>query len=321
MATQIKGLSYFPVDVNIFEDDKLAIVESEYGFLATAIIIKLLCKIYSEGFYTVWDNRAAKLFRCKIGSKASLKQTKDVVQALVDEGFFDSEMFNKYGILTSVEIQSRFFEAISRRKKYKVEHEEYLLIKEVKETKEEKEKDEDDVCKNDKNVDNSSENANNSPENVDNSEQRKEKENILKNNFITSTCTTIAHAHAREGFSLKSYHEILANDEEWRNSVVQTSGKGVGILDLLPQVMPLFDAHIISIGETDEFHSINDYKRRFISWWRCMKFKTAEEIVRFQKNDKKFFYPYQPPKRISRVDEMTETTKRAVEMAKQMLHI
>ena len=41
---------------------------------------------------------------------------------------FDTEMFEKYQILTSKEIQKNFFRVISRRKSFEMEHPEYLLI-------------------------------------------------------------------------------------------------------------------------------------------------------------------------------------------------
>ena len=42
-----QGLDYFPLDVNV--DNKLEILESEYGILGFGFIIKLFQKIYENG--------------------------------------------------------------------------------------------------------------------------------------------------------------------------------------------------------------------------------------------------------------------------------
>ena len=43
MARPIKsGLDYFPLDVDIDQDDKVAIIEAEHGMLGFGIVIKLL---------------------------------------------------------------------------------------------------------------------------------------------------------------------------------------------------------------------------------------------------------------------------------------
>ncbi len=44
-----QGLDYFPLDVVI--DDKVELLEAEHGLSGFAIYIKLLQKIYSQGYY------------------------------------------------------------------------------------------------------------------------------------------------------------------------------------------------------------------------------------------------------------------------------
>lgn len=51
-----KGLLYFPVDVDIFEDDKLFDVQNEYGPLGEVIYLRLLCLIYKNGYYYRYDS-------------------------------------------------------------------------------------------------------------------------------------------------------------------------------------------------------------------------------------------------------------------------
>ena len=41
---QKKGLDYFPLDVDIDQDDKIALIEAKHGAIGFAVIIKLLMK-------------------------------------------------------------------------------------------------------------------------------------------------------------------------------------------------------------------------------------------------------------------------------------
>lgn len=137
MATEIKGLNYFPVDIHFFQSDKIAVIEADYGLKALAVVFKLLCRIYSEGFYMVWDERACKLFRLNACAECSAQELRAIVEALVREGFFSAECFDRYGVLTSKGIQRRFFEAASRRKRLEIERRELLLVEPAGATKRE----------------------------------------------------------------------------------------------------------------------------------------------------------------------------------------
>ena len=44
------GLDYFSFNVDFFDDDKLALIEGEFGIKGAYIAIRLLCKIYKEGY-------------------------------------------------------------------------------------------------------------------------------------------------------------------------------------------------------------------------------------------------------------------------------
>ena len=49
-----KGIQYFPLDVNFFEDDKIAVIINDYGFEAVGVTLKLFSQIYKNGFYMNW---------------------------------------------------------------------------------------------------------------------------------------------------------------------------------------------------------------------------------------------------------------------------
>ena len=55
MAMTTKGIQYFPLDVNFFEDDKIAVIINDYGFEAVGVTLKLFSQIYKNGFYMNWN--------------------------------------------------------------------------------------------------------------------------------------------------------------------------------------------------------------------------------------------------------------------------
>ena len=109
------GLDYFSFNVDFFDDDKLALIEGEFGIKGAYIAIRLLCKIYKEGYYYQWGDDECLLFSRKVGAGIASDLVKEVVKGLVKRSFFDKGVFERFQILTSRGIQSRYFEAVKRR--------------------------------------------------------------------------------------------------------------------------------------------------------------------------------------------------------------
>lgn len=127
MARPVKiGLDYFPLDTNIYGDDKIQLIEAEFGSKGFAIIIKLFCKIYADkGYYYNWTEVEKLLFAKRIGETVGLVD--EIVKRSVKWGLFDELVFNQFQILSSAAIQSRFLEAVSRRENIEI-IKEFLLI-------------------------------------------------------------------------------------------------------------------------------------------------------------------------------------------------
>lgn len=119
------GLDYFPLDVDIDQDDKIALVEAQHGILGFGIIIKLLMKIYSEGYFYNWTEKEQILFSRRVN--VDINTINVIIEDCSKWGMFSSELLNKYKILTSKGIQVRYFEATKRRQRVEV-IKEYLLL-------------------------------------------------------------------------------------------------------------------------------------------------------------------------------------------------
>ena len=116
MARPIKrGLDYFPLDVNFLSDIKVRRIMRDCGERAVLILINLLCRIYEdEGYYIWWDDDMPFLIADFIGVREG--SVDETVKKALQVNFFDVEKFNKYNILTSAGIQSRYLEATTKRK-------------------------------------------------------------------------------------------------------------------------------------------------------------------------------------------------------------
>lgn len=155
------GLDYFELDCHM--DEKVELIEAEFGLKGFAIIVKLYQRIYSGfGYYCEWTPDISLLWARRLGvshggdmkglggmleesfpsgskgrlgyalDKGSLPGFPDnlingVVAASIRRGIFSKELFNKYHILTSSGIQKRYLNAVSKREKVEVKKE-YLLF-------------------------------------------------------------------------------------------------------------------------------------------------------------------------------------------------
>jgi hypothetical protein len=121
------GLDYFPMDVDFFEDEKIELISSEFGPKGENITLRLLCKVYRNGYYYQWDKDQSLLFAKRVGNGVTGALVDEVVQGLIKRSFFDKGVFDSFAVLTSKGIQTRYIDAKERAKEV-VFFKEYQLI-------------------------------------------------------------------------------------------------------------------------------------------------------------------------------------------------
>ena len=202
-------------------DEKIRFVSARFGTKGEAITIRLLCKIYRQGYYINRDKDMALLFAKDVGDSSQHFFVNDVVYELLKRGFFNKSIFERFSILTGTRIQRQYFEA-SKRRKAAMYNPQYLLI-DVSEYTNAVAVDvsqrtgssplEQDVNISDENVNILSENVNISKENVDILRQSKVKESKVKENkkpFVgTEVPTSASNA---EKLKTKKEAETFAPD-------------------------------------------------------------------------------------------------------------
>lgn len=114
MARPIKeGLDYFSMDVDFYDDPKIIYAEEAHGVIGGYIASRLLCLIYRDGYFINWDDDMALVFSKRVGNCITHVQVKEVVDTLIEKGFFDKRLYAQFGILSSRGIQKRWLRIIS----------------------------------------------------------------------------------------------------------------------------------------------------------------------------------------------------------------
>lgn len=139
------GLDYFELDCHM--DEKVRLIEAEFGLKGFAIIVKLYQSIYSGfGYYCEWSPDISVLWAYQLGCSHGVGKgdvgsvyeacalpgfpknfINEVVAAAIRRNIFSKELFDRYHILTSSGIQKRYLNAVSRREKVELKKE-YLLL-------------------------------------------------------------------------------------------------------------------------------------------------------------------------------------------------
>ena len=132
MATIYDGINYFPVGVNFMEENAMEVIEAKYGIKGSAIVLKLLCKIYKEGYFIRWDEEQCLIFANKAGREVQAAEVQGIIEILFIKGILDKNSYLENGILTSENIQKVWMEATKRRKR-ELSELPYLMVKTEKE--------------------------------------------------------------------------------------------------------------------------------------------------------------------------------------------
>lgn len=193
MARPIKqGLDYYPLDVGFLQDVKIRRIMRACGIQSIPVLISLLANIYrNDGYFLRWSPDMSFLIADELGvSEGAVTAT---VDKAVQVDFFNANMYECYGVLTSEGIQSRFFEAASRRREVRYDAR-FLLINV-------------NVYKNLVNVDNN-------PVNVDDNPQSKVKESKVKESKEEGEERTSAAADEIMGYYSSDIHPVSSPVEK-----------------------------------------------------------------------------------------------------------
>ena len=109
------GLDFFGLDVNFLSHIKIRRIVRACGLKSVPVLIQLLSNIYKyKGYYIEWSEDECFAIADDVG--IAERAVQEIVAKSLQVGLFNSEMFEKYKILTSERIQDQYFAAVSKRK-------------------------------------------------------------------------------------------------------------------------------------------------------------------------------------------------------------
>ncbi len=120
--------------INFMEENAMEVIEAKYGIKGSAIVLKLMCKIYKEGYYIRWDEEQCLIFANKAGREVQAEEVQGIIEILFTKGILDRNSYQENGILTSESIQKVWMEATKRRKR-ELSELPYLMVKPEKENR------------------------------------------------------------------------------------------------------------------------------------------------------------------------------------------
>lgn len=121
------GLDYFELDCQL--EEKVRLIQAEFGLKGFAIVVKLYQKIYGGfGYYCEWSEDSLLLFMSENGLPSDNKNLiQEIVSACIRRNIFSEKLFKEFGILTSEGVQKRYLNATVRRERVELKKE-YLLL-------------------------------------------------------------------------------------------------------------------------------------------------------------------------------------------------
>ena len=127
MAKPKKGLNYYTVDTDRYQDIRILRLKKYCGCQGLAVYDYILCEIYRvEGSVLEWDENRAFHVADYLGLKES--QVNEIVKYCASVGLFDKALLCR-GIVTSASIQQRYYDMCSRAKRQSIViPKEHLLI-------------------------------------------------------------------------------------------------------------------------------------------------------------------------------------------------
>lgn len=257
-----KGISYFPLDVDFMQNLKIRKVIQACGPNSIAIIMLLLGNIYGdEGYFMRWDEDVCFLITEALGVKDVY--TLETVKKCLQVGLFDENLFNKYRIITSKGIQSRYFEITKRRRKVEVINQ-YLLVN-VAETN--------DICPVDVNVAETLVNVAETNVNVNNNEviarkstQSKVKESKVNNNINTNNNNSLYKGQNVNSFTV-CVDNFTKNDELKKQLTSFARLRASKKKSFTAETFRLFLEQLKSLSGDDEAVMIEILRASVINGW------------------------------------------------------
>lgn len=102
------------ISTKFFEDERIIAISGEFGIAGELCALKLLCEIRKNGYYLKWDTLKQNFLARTFGVDPDTLRA--IVDRLAEYGFFSLHALRMYKVLTTEELQRKYFRPKSRRR-------------------------------------------------------------------------------------------------------------------------------------------------------------------------------------------------------------
>ena len=130
-APNKKALNYFPKMCNFYEDDKIFELLEKYGTVGVTVYDCILTIVYSQGYYAdLSKDKLSKMVVHKIGTRwVKQRVVVQVIQFCAELGLLHKTLLDQ-SVVTSVGIQTRYYEIAIGQLKRRLYSKKYWLLDE-----------------------------------------------------------------------------------------------------------------------------------------------------------------------------------------------
>lgn len=119
-------MDYFPVDVNLMESTAIKVLTARFGAEGFYLYMFLMCRIHLGGYYI---EVSEDFISCAaVDTRIKEKTVVEMIELMCTKGLFDEGLYEKYGILTSLEIQETYLDVKCKRGRGVEVFKEYWLL-------------------------------------------------------------------------------------------------------------------------------------------------------------------------------------------------
>lgn len=127
------GLSYFPMDIDFFQDIKIKTLKGKYGISGISVYLYLLCEIYKKGYYITLNDDLVLCMSDDLNINENC--TRQIIKFLLSRSLLceikDSTLAKPDTVLTAKSIQQRYQEAKKGSKREIAVEAKYWLLNET----------------------------------------------------------------------------------------------------------------------------------------------------------------------------------------------
>ena len=102
-------LDYFPLDVTMFDDHKLVVIEEKMGIKGGYIALRIMAMVYADkGYYLEWPEGFEYTAAKRVGNNVTGALVGEVFELCLQVKLFNRTLFENFRIVSSFGIQKRW---------------------------------------------------------------------------------------------------------------------------------------------------------------------------------------------------------------------